>query len=100
MTFPNKKVLKKIRENLNHAEPSYLLPEDANQTDKLKYALCQKFVVYILKHKISQAELARQLNMDTARLNEIVKYKIDLFTVDKLIEFTQRLDPDLEINVA
>lgn len=55
MTFPNKKVLKKIRENLNHAEPSYLLPEDANQTDKLKYALCQKFVVYILKHKISQA---------------------------------------------
>ena len=38
--------------------------------------------------------------MDTARLNEIVKYRINHFTVDKLIEFAQRLDPNLEIKVA
>lgn len=100
MAFPNEKELKKIRENLAKAEPSYLLPEDATKADKLKYVLCQKFVVYLLEHKISQTELARRLDMDTARLNEIVKYKIDLFTVDKLIDFAQRLDPNLEINVA
>jgi len=100
MTFPNEKELKKIREKLEKVEPSRLLPRNASKADKLKYALCQKFVVYLLEHEISQAELARNLNMDTARLNEIVKYKIDLFTVDKLIEFAQRLDPNLEINVA
>ncbi len=100
MAFPNEKELKKIREKLENAEPSHLLPRNASKVDKLKYALCQKFVVYLLDHNISQAELARNLNMDTARLNEIVKYKIDLFTVDKLIEFAQRLDPNLEINVA
>ncbi|HXH29354.1 MAG TPA: XRE family transcriptional regulator [Bacteriovoracaceae bacterium] len=100
MAFPNTKVLKNMRVKLEKAEPSYLLPENATQTDKLKYRLCQKFVIYILKNKVSQAELARRLDMDTARLNEIVKYKIDLFTVDKLIEFTQRLDPNLEISVA
>jgi predicted XRE-type DNA-binding protein len=100
MTFPNEKELKKIREKLEKVEPSRLLPRNASKADKLKYARCQKFVVYLLEHEISQAELARNLNMDTARLNEIVKYKIDLFTVDKLIEFAQRLDPNLEINVA
>lgn len=100
MTFPNEKELKKIREKLEKVEPSRLLPRNASKADKLKYALCQKFVVYLLEHDISQAELARSLKMDTARLNEIVKYKIDLFTVDKLIEFAQRLDPNLEISVA
>lgn len=100
MAFPNERDLKKIRERLEQVEPSYLLPKNASKVDKLKYALCQKFVVYLLENKISQAELARKLSMDTARLNEIVKYKIDLFTVDKLIEFAQRLDPNLEINVA
>lgn len=100
MTFPNEEKLKKIRENLNNAEPSYLLPENATKADILKYALCQKFVVFIQDNKITQADLAKKLNMDTARLNEIVKYKINLFTADKLIEFAQRLDPNLEIKVA
>ena len=38
--------------------------------------------------------------MDTARLNEIIKYRIDLFTIDKLIEFAEVLDPDLKVEVA
>lgn len=100
MAFPDKKELKRVRKKLENAIPSHLLPQNASQAEKLKFALCQKFVVYLLENDISQADLARNLNMDPARLNEIVKYKIDLFTVDKLIEFAQRLDPNLEINVA
>lgn len=100
MAFPNEKELKKIRKNLNTAKPSYALPENATKADELKYALCEKFVVFILKNNITQAELARRLDIDTARLNEIVKYRINLFTLDKLIDFTQRLDPNLDIRVA
>ena len=36
MTFPSEEKLKKIRESLNKAEPSYLLPEDATKADILK----------------------------------------------------------------
>ena len=36
--------------------------------------------------------LARQLNIDPARLNEIVKYPIDLFTVDKLLDLAEQLE--------
>jgi predicted XRE-type DNA-binding protein len=100
MVFPTEEKLKKIREGLDKAEPSYLLPENATKAEKLKYNLCEKFVIYIQETKISQADLAKKLNMDTARLNEIVKYRINLFTVDKLIDFAQRLDPNLEIKVA
>ena len=76
MTFPSEKELEKIREKLDKADPSYLLPENATKAEKLKYELCKKFVVYIRKNKVTQLELSKQLNIDPARLNEIVKYKI------------------------
>jgi predicted XRE-type DNA-binding protein len=89
----------KLRVKLDIVDASLLLPENASKVDILKYALCEKFVIYILENNISQSNLAKKLDMDTARLNEIVKYKIHLFTIDKLVEFTERLDPNLKITV-
>ena len=100
MAFPKDKELKKIRERLEKADPARTLPKNATKAERLKYKLCEKFVVHLLETGSSQAELARRLKMDPARLNEIVKYRIDLFTVDKLIEFAERLDPEIEIDVA
>lgn len=100
MSFPREKDLKKIRKELNLSEPSNSLPKSASVVQKLKYGLCERFVIYLLEHQISQAELARKINIDPARLNEIVKYKIDLFTVDKLISLVQKIDPSLKINIA
>lgn len=100
MNMPNEKTLKKIRENSEAADPSYTLPSDASHIDRVKYDLCQRFVKHILENKITQKELSNNLNMDPARLNEIVKYKIHLFTLDKLFEFATRLDPNLQISVA
>jgi predicted XRE-type DNA-binding protein len=100
MGFPTEKELKKMRAKLTAAEPSRLLPEDASKADRLKYKLCERFVVYLLKNKLSQAELARKLKVDPSRVNEIVKYRIDLFTVDKLMDLAEKLDPDFEVDVA
>jgi predicted XRE-type DNA-binding protein len=100
MSFPSKLKVKKMRTLLEKAEPSRTLPKQASTAERVKYMICEKFVVYILDRGVSQAELARKLNMDPARLNEIVKYRIDLFTIDKLVEFADRLDPNFKINVA
>lgn len=100
MAFPRETKLKKIRERLESAEPSLLLPENATKAEIIKYKICEKFVAYLLDHQMTQAELARRLGIDSARLNEIVKYKIDLFTIDKLIEFVEKLDPNIDIRVA
>jgi predicted XRE-type DNA-binding protein len=100
MGFPSEKELKSIRAKLEKAEPSRTLPKNASKADRLKYELCEKFVSYLLKHKMSQAQLARKLKVDPARINEIVKYRIDLYTVDNLLDLAERLDLDLNLRVA
>ena len=100
MGFPSEKKLKQMRSRLEKVEPSRSLPENAGTAEIVKYKICEKFVRYLLDNKMTQVELARQLKMDPARLNEIVKYRIDLFTIDKLVEFAELLDPEIKIEVA
>ncbi len=100
MGFPNEKELKTIRAKLAKAEPSRLLPKNASKADYVKYKLCEKFVIYLIDHKMSQVQLAKKLKVDPSRVNEIVKYRIDLYTVDKLMDLAERLDLDFGVEVA
>lgn len=100
MGFPNEKELKAVRKKMESAEPSRMLPKNASRADQLKYKLCEKFVEYILDHKITQAQLAKKLKVDPSRVNEIVKYRIELYTVDKLMDLAERLRLDFDVEVA
>ena len=100
MGFPSEKELKAIRTRLERAEPSRLLPKNASKADRVKYKLCEKFVIYLAEHKMTQAQLARKLKVDPSRVNEIVKYRIDLYTVDKLMDLAERLELDFDVRVA
>lgn len=100
MGFPSKEKVKKMRALLEKAEPSRTLPKSASSLDRLKYKMCERFSLYILEKKISQAELARRIGVDPSRINEIVRYKIDLFTLDKLVDYASRLDIDVRLDVA
>lgn len=100
MGMPPKKDLDKIRRKLEKVEPTRGLPPDASKADRLKYELCKQFVVYLKREKTSQKDLAEKLGMEPARLNEIVKYRIDLFTVDRLLGYLELLDPSINVTVA
>lgn len=100
MGFPSEKELKSIRSKLSKVEPSRLLPKNASKADQVKYKLCEKFVIYLMEHKMSQAQLAKKLKVDPSRINEIVKYRIDLYTVDKLMDLAERLHLDFDVEVA
>lgn len=100
MAFPTEKQLKSVRTKLAKAEPSRMLPKNASKADQLKYKICEKFVIYLREHEMTQVNLARKLKVDPARINEIVKYRIDLYTVDKLLDFAERLHLDLNVKVA
>lgn len=91
MGFPSEKKLKEIRKKLEKLEPSRLLEKNASVADKVKYGVCEQFVIYLRENKLSQAALARKLGVDPARVNEIVKYRIELFTADKLFELAERI---------
>lgn len=100
MGFPTEKELKSVRKKLESAEPSRMLPKNASKADQIKFRLCEKFVEYILEHKITQVQLAKKLKIDPSRVNEIVKYRIDLYTIDKLMELAERLHLDFHVEVA
>ena len=100
MGFPTKNELDRVRKKLQKVEPSFVLPKDANATDRLKYNLCKEMVVYLKAENISQAELARILEIDPARVSEIMKYKIDLYTVDRLLDLLYHVRPNLKVTVA
>jgi len=100
MGFPGEEKLKVMREKLEKAEPSRMLPKNATKAEKLKYAICEKFVVYLLDNKMTQVQLSKKLDIDPARVNEIVKYRIDLFTVDKLLNLSEKLKLNFEVEVS
>ncbi len=100
MGFPSERELTVIRKKLEKAEPSRLLPKNASKADLVKYKLCEKFVIYLTKKNLTQVQLAKKLKVDPSRINEIVKYRIDLYTVDKLMALAEKLDLDFEVRVA
>lgn len=100
MSFPSKKELERVRKKLKNIEPTPVLSSSASVADQLKFALCKEFVVYLRTHKVTQLELAKELRVDPARISEIVKYKIDLFTADRLLELLEQLNPKIKVTVA
>jgi predicted XRE-type DNA-binding protein len=100
MGFPSERELKSVRKKLENAEPSRMLPKNASKADQVKYKLCEKFVIYLIEHKMSQIQLSKKLKVDPSRINEIVKYRIDLYTVDKLMDLAERLHLHFDVEVA
>jgi transcriptional regulator with XRE-family HTH domain len=77
-----------------------VLPEDASPADKLKYNLCRMMVEYRLKEKISQKELAKQLGTDEPEVSRILRYRIERYTVDRLIHYAEKVYPNLKIALS
>jgi predicted XRE-type DNA-binding protein len=100
MGFPSDEELKRVREKFENLEPVRLLDKNANSVDRLKFSLCKQIVIYLRENKMTQISLAQKLAIDPARVSEIVKYKIDLFTIDRLMLIAEKLNPKLNVTVA
>lgn len=100
MSFPTSKELKKIRKELKNVEPTVIIGPSASAVDQLKFAICKELIIYLRTHNLSQQDLAAELSVDPARISEIVKYKIDLYTVDRLLDFLEHLNPKVKVTVA
>lgn len=100
MRFPSKKEIERLLASITEDDYSIVPPKDAPPVDKAKYDLCRKFNVYLRETNTSQAELARQIDVDRSRINWIVKYRIEHFTIDKLLELWTRIDPKCQIKIS
>lgn len=100
--FPDAKRLKEVRDRLSREEVmgSSLLPENASEVEKAKYKACEMMIRYRRDHDLKQKELAIKLGIDEARMSEILHYKIENFTLDRLVGYAQTLYPNLKLNLV
>jgi predicted XRE-type DNA-binding protein len=100
--FPSAATLKKVRDKLS--DPEYrggniALPVDASEVDRAKYKLCQLIAKYHRERELTQRQLANKLEVDEARISEILRGKISSFTVDRLMSYAQKLYPHVKIEI-
>ncbi len=100
MGFPSESELKKIRKKLEKAEGTLMLPPNATALEKFRWDICQKFVVYKQKHKLSLEEMADVLGTDKAKVSKILRHRIESFSTDRLVNLLQIIYPKTELRVA
>lgn len=100
--FPDEVTLSRIREKLS--DPKYrggnlALPENATELDRAKYELCQLIARYQREHGLLQKDIARRIGADESRISDILRGKIESFTLDRLISYAEKLHPKLRVQV-
>ena len=101
--FPDAVTLRRVRERLS--DPNYpggnlALPENATDVDRAKYQLCQLIGKYQREHGLLQKDIARKLGVvDESRISDILRGKIEGFTLDRLIGYAEKLHPRLKVQV-
>lgn len=78
---------------------SSLLPDNASQIDKLKFKSCEMIIRYRQATALKQKDLALKLKIDESRMSEILHYKIEKFTLERLIGYVTVLYPQLKIEL-
>ena len=63
-------------------------------------SLIYGYIYYMISNKISQVDLAERLDIDKARVNKIIKYRIEVFTIDKLLSLLNIIKPSSELKVS
>lgn len=101
--FPDESILKSIREKLS--DPSYkngnvALAENATEVDKAKYQVCQLIAKYRREHNLTQRELAKQLEIDDSRISDILRGKMEGFTLDRLLGYAAKLHQNIRVQIS
>jgi predicted XRE-type DNA-binding protein len=99
MKYPNTKQINDLLNSMSDDEFSVLIPDDATDVEKIKFELCKNFIIYLREHKMSQVELANLLGVDKSRINWIVKYRIEHFSIDYLYSLLKQLNPKIELKI-
>lgn len=98
--MPSEKELKAIRRKLSRVRGSYILPPNASAVDRTKYELCKRVLLYMHRKGLSQRQLAKLMGVPETRVSEIVHYRISKFTLDRLVEYYERIEPKAALKVA
>lgn len=95
--------IKKIQEKIEHEIGSGNVFSDLGfdnaEEELLKSDLTAEIAYIIKKKKLTQAKAAKILGVDQPRISSLLRGRLDLFSVEALMNFLQSLGQDVEIMV-
>ena len=100
--FPDEATLKRVRDKLsdpNYMDGNIALPAKSSETDRAKYQICQLIARYQREHDLLQKEIATRIGIDESRMSDILRGKIESFTLDRLIGYAEKLHPGLKLQI-
>lgn len=99
--YPEEKDLKEILKKLSADDVlgSTVMPKNAPESDKIKYKLCRKILEYKINKNLTQKELAEKIGLDEPDASRILHYKIERYSIERLLGYALVLYPKLTIEV-
>ena len=94
-----KKFLERV-EDPNYQGGSWALPTNATPLQKSKHELCKKVIVYKRDKKITTEKLAQKVQLSKAETEDILHYRTDYFTLDRLMGYASKLFPTNEVKIT
>jgi len=95
-----KEFLKKVEDPNYQREINRALPLNANSLQIAKYKLCKRMLVYQQENKLSDEEIAKKIKLSVAEVEDILFCEIEKFTLDRLVEYAERLFSSTEIKLT
>ena len=101
VNYPDDSEIKKMIELLSSDDVigSSVLPENATESDKIKYKLCEKILEYKIKNNLSQKELGEKLFLDEPEISRVIRYKIERYSIERLLGYATVLYPNLTLQL-
>jgi predicted XRE-type DNA-binding protein len=100
MGMPSRTEINRALKKLEKVEGSLAPPANPSPLEKFRFDLQQKFVLYLLRTKISQREMAKTLGIDEGKVSKILRNRMDEFSTDRLINLYEKINPDVKLKVG
>ncbi len=87
-------------EKLKKVEGTLMVGPSSSASENFRWDLCQSLVKFMVDKNMSQVEFAEFLEIDQARISEIVNHRIDKVSTDKLIAYNEIINPEVVFKIA
>jgi predicted XRE-type DNA-binding protein len=102
--WPDEETLAHVRlvtDDLEYNGGGYnFLSPSASEIERTKFKICQMILRYKVDHGLLQKDIAQKIGADESRTSEILRMRIESFTLDRLIGYAEKLHPELRIHIT
>jgi hypothetical protein len=101
--FPPEKELREMCQKLSdpsYSYVNYVLPENANSNDRMKYSVCKEILRYQRSNKLPDTKLAKMLGVSKNKLIDILFAKVYNLELNELLIYFDNLHVPFEIKIT